>query len=82
MTRATGDSNTCLCGCGGITSGHWSRGHHSRGVGGYDPDRHGTPGTPLPPPPPGDDGDLDGDGLIPVIDPPELDAPAGPAQGR
>lgn len=73
MTRASGDLKACLCGCGGLTTGKWSRGHHSRGVGGYDPATHGEPGTPLPPPP-GDDGsDLDEDGLIPVIDPPRID---------
>jgi hypothetical protein len=39
-------------------------------VNGYDPARHGEPGTPLPPPGPGGDEDQDdGDG-IPVIDPP------------
>jgi hypothetical protein len=78
MTRATGDLNTCLCGCGELTSGQWRRGHHSRGEGGYDPARHGIPGTPLPAPPPGGDGDLDDDGLIPVIDPPDPADPAGP----
>jgi hypothetical protein len=77
MTRATGDLNACLCGCGGLTSGQWSRGHHSRGVGGYDPVKHGAPGTPLPPPPGGDE-DLDDDDGIPVIEPPDL---AGPPPG-
>jgi hypothetical protein len=81
MTRATGDLNTCLCGCGELTSGQWRRGHHSRGEDGYDQARHGAPGTPLPPPPPGGDGDLDDDGLIPVIDPPVPADPAGAHTG-
>ena len=45
--------NLCACGCGELVAGTWKRGHHARGVGGFDPARHG--GGPLLLPGPEDD---------------------------
>lgn len=81
MTRPSTDMHPCACGCGEQTRGQWARGHHARGPGGYNPDRHLTP-LPDPPAGPGPDGadvgDLDPD------DPggPDGDWPDGWDEGR
>jgi hypothetical protein len=49
---------TCECGCGTPTGGQWARGHHTRGVGGFNPARHLTPLPDIPDPASDDAGDV------------------------